>query len=262
MFTFDFKLSTCDQNVCTVYLPSEDAVDVPVIIYCHGWDCNRKLYPTAKLLCDKAIKDGIAFVTFDFFGCGDTGGDYSQMTYTRWKNNLSEIVSWVISQSFSRKNKVGCFSVSAGTTIAMRLACEDQRLAFIISVATCISTHILMGDGGPAKLLADNLDSLVSGGTAKISGIDFGINFYLDIISNAPIYSMDKIHCPVLFLQGTADTVYRCADAKMAYDLMAHNSPQIKSTYIPLEGGNHGLDNVADKAVEKIFEWLIPILLA
>jgi len=138
---------------------------------------------------------------------------------------------------------------------------EDDRIAFIISVATCISSHILMGDGGPAKLFADNLDDLISGGTVKMAGVDFGIDFYLDNISNAPIYSMNKINCPVLFLQGTADTVYRCADAKMAYELMLKYNPQTKSSYIPVEGGNHGLDNAADEAAEKILKWIMPIIL-
>ena len=60
MLTFDFKLDTRDKNVGTVYLPSKNAVDTPVIIYCHGWGGNRSLYPTAEALCDKAIKEGMS----------------------------------------------------------------------------------------------------------------------------------------------------------------------------------------------------------
>ena len=182
------------------------------------------------------------------------------MTYTRWKNNLSEIVSWVISQPFSNKNKIGCYAFSSGTTAALRLAAEDQRLAFIVSVGTCISAHIGMGKGGPAKILADNLNSLLSGETAEIFGVNFGINFYLDTVSKAPIHFMDRIKCPVLFLQGTADNTFRCADAKMAYDLMTCNNPQTKATYIPLEGGTHELDNMANEAINNTFSWLSLIL--
>jgi alpha-beta hydrolase superfamily lysophospholipase len=260
MITYDFRLTTGDLNVGTVYLPDEDALNIPVVVYCHGWGGRRQLWTPTQALCDNAMKAGIALVTFDFFGCGETGGDYKQMTHTRWKDNLSEIVSWVQSQSFSNNDKIGCYAFSSGSTVALRMAAEDQRLAFIISVGTCISTHFGMGSGGPARLLADNLDGLISGGTANIFGIDFGIEFFVDTISKAPIHSMYKIKCPVLFLQGTADNPFRCADAKMAYDLMTLDKSHGKTTYMPLEGGAHELDNMADEAMSIVFKWLMPVL--
>jgi len=262
VFSYDFMLPSGDKNVGTVYLPDKDAVNVPVIISCHGWGGNRQLWGTFSTLCDRAMNEGIALVAFDFFGCGDTGGDYSQMTYTRWMNNLSDVLTWVVSQPFSNKHKIGCYAFSSGSTAALRLAAEDQRLSFIISVGTCISAHIGMGKGGPAKILADNLESLLSGGAVAIFDNSFGINFYLDTVSKAPIHSMDKINCPVLFLQGTADNVYRCADAKMAYDLMLRKNPQTQAAYIPLTGGTHGLDNMADEAVSAAFQWLLPLITA
>jgi pimeloyl-ACP methyl ester carboxylesterase len=260
VFTFDFKLTTGDQNVGTVYLPSNDVVNIPVIIYCHGWGGNRALYPTIEQLRFRAEQENIAIVAFDFYGCGDTGGNYALMTYTRWKENLSDIVTWIISQPFSNKDKIGCFSLSSGTTASLRMAAEGRRLSFIISVATCASAHFGMDIGGPAKVLADNLEYLISGGTAKIFGVDFSLDFFVDTISRAPIHTISQIQCPVLFLQGTADNTFRCADAKMAYDLMKDNNPVTKTEYTLIDGGNHGLDNAIDTAVEKIFEWLMPIL--
>jgi len=257
MFKFDFKLTSGDKNVGTVYLPNKNSRNIPVIIYCHGWNGNRYLsdYPTMLPICERAMQENIAIVAFDFFGFGETGGDHSKMTYTRWKENLAEIVSWVISQPFSKDDKIGCFAVSSGTTAALRLAAEDSRLAFIISVATCATAHFNMHTGGPAKLLADNLVSLVADGTANILNVDFGIDFFIDTISKAPIHTVKQIQCPVLFLQGTADNTFRCADAKMAYDLMVEHNP--RASYISVEGGNHGIDNMPEIAAEKAFEWLL-----
>ena len=259
MFKYDFKLQAGDFNVGTVYLPNETATDIPVIIYCHGWGGNRSITKPIQVLCDTAMEAGIALVTFDFFGCGETGGDYSQMTYTRWKNNLSDILSWVEAQAFSNNGKIGCYAFSSGSTAALRMASEDERLSFIVSVGTCISSHIGMGSGGPAKILADNMDKLLSGGTASIFGVDFKIDFYLDTISNAPIHVMDKIKCPVLFLQGTADNPFRCADAVMAYELMQKSGSSNKTAYMPIEGGTHGLDNVAEEAIDRAFSWMMEI---
>jgi pimeloyl-ACP methyl ester carboxylesterase len=258
MFSFNFKLESGDLNTGTVYLPNETTLNAPVIVYCHGWGGNRQIGSPIDKLCERAMKENICIVTFDFFGCGETGGDYSYMTYTRWMKNLSDVLSWVASQPFSNENKIGFFAISSGTTAALKLAAVDTRPAFIISIATCISTHFGMNTGGPSKLLAENLEKLTSGGTATIFGVDFGIDFYIDTVKNAPIYSMGKIKCPVLFLQGTADNTFRCADAKIAHDLMKYDN--LNSTYIEIKDGNHSLDNMADIAIENTFNWIMPIL--
>ena len=260
MITYDFKLEAGDRNAGTVYLPSGGAENIPVIICCNGWGGNRQLRATTQVLCDKAMSESLALVTFDFFGCGETGGDLRHMTHARWKNNLSEIVSWVQSQPFSSSDKIGCYAFSSGSTAALRLAAEERRLAFIISVGTCISTHYGMRNGGPAKRLADNLDKLVAGGRVSVFGVKFGLDFFIDAICNAPIHTMHKISCPVLFLQGMQDDLFRCADAKMAYDLMTRENSQNGTAYIPLEGADHGLSNMAEEAMCSAFEWLLPVL--
>jgi len=58
----------------------------------------------------------IALVTFDYFGCGGTGGDYRQMTYRRWKENLACVITWVSGQPFADMNKLGCYGFSSGST--------------------------------------------------------------------------------------------------------------------------------------------------
>ena len=254
LFSYEFRLETGDRNKGTVYLPNEESLNLPVIIYCHGWAQNRRLWPPIKKLCDKAMAANIAFVTFDFYGCGETGGDYSLMTYSRWKNNLSDIVSWCGKQPFANADKIGSYAFSSGSTAALRLAAENECLKFLVSVGTCISSHVFMETGGPAKILADNLDELMSGGVKEISGISFGLDFYLDTVSKAPINFMGEINCPVLFLQGLADNPHRCADARMAYQLMKNQRLSTKLLEFP--NGNHALENVIDKALDSMFDWL------
>lgn len=254
LYINNFQLTVGDNNIGTVYLPNKDSKNLPVIIYCHGWGGNRQLWLPIEKLCELAIEKNFALVTFDFFGCGD----YSEMTYSRWKSNLSDIISWVIEQPFTNVNKVGCYAFSSGSTAALRLAAEDDRIAFIVSVGTCISTHFNMVNGGPAKIFADNYQKLISGGKEPLFGIDFGIKFFLDTISNAPIHIMKTIKCPTLFIQGLADNPFRCADAKMAYQLMKNeNNP---ASYIEIANGTHGLENVINEALNHMFNWLSSVI--
>ena len=239
-------------------MPNKNSTNIPVIIYCHGWGGCRRLWTPTEKLCESAMAANMAFVTFDFFGCGKTGGDYSLMTYTRWKNNLSDIFSWCSKQSFANNKKIGCYSFSSGSTAALRFAAEDNQLAFVVSVGTCISSHIGMGSGGPAKIFADCYRELLSGGKKEIFGIPFGFEFFVDTVSNAPIHTIQKIKCPTLFLQGLSDNPHRCADAKTAYLLMKKGNPLVK--YVDFSGGNHELENVIDEALRHMFEWLISII--
>lgn len=180
------------------------------------------------------------------------------MTYARWKDNIADIIAWVSSKSFANKNKIGCYAFSSGTTSALRLAAESNLINFIVSVGTCISTNIGMASGGPAKILSENLESLASGGRKNFLETDFGIDFFIDSVRNAPIHVLQNINCPVLFLQGSADNAFRCADAKLAYDLMSQNGLNVK--HIELSNGNHELENVVEEAMHHVFSWLKTIL--
>ena len=266
MFTYNFKLTIGDKNAGTVYLPSESATNLPVLIYCHGWGSSRfdeagSLKLPSLQLRDRAINENMAFVVFDFFGCGETGGDYRNFTYSRWKNNLADIITWVESQLFADKNKIACYGTSSGSTAVLRLVAEDNRVCAAISNASCITHHFAMNEGGPAKRFAENAETLVNGRTFMSVGIDFGLEFYVDTINKAPMHTMDKIKCPVLFLQGQKDGIYRRLDAQLGYELMKEANCDNRTAYMPVEGGNHDLDNMPEVAANKVFDWLLPILI-
>jgi len=252
MFSLEFQLATGDKNIGTVYLPDEHATGLPVMIYCYGWGGNRTLtWPGEDVLRDSAVANGYAFVAFDFYARGDTGGDPSLMSYGRWKNNLADVFAWCATQPFADKNKIGCYSSSSGSMAALRFGTENHDIAFIISVGTAI--HLI----GLAKTLADHAAGLLAGEQHEFCGTPFGIGFFVDAVGNAPIHKMEHIQCPVLFLQGGNDSPFRCADAKMGYDLMKRKN--LSATYIEIPGGDHGLENVFEEAMRHTFGWLSAI---
>jgi len=58
----------------------------------------------------------------------------------------------------------------------------------------------------------------------------------------------------VLFQQGAADNVFRCADAHLAYDIMHRAGMPV--AYIEYPEGKHSLENVTEQAAEDLFAWL------
>ena len=116
MKTSDFRLPGGDRNVGTVYTPDFGSELMPAMIVCHGWGGNRALDPFRQELCSRLINRGMAVVTFDFFGCGDTGGSYSEMTYGRWTDNLAAVYAWVVGQDWADPARIGSLGISSGST--------------------------------------------------------------------------------------------------------------------------------------------------
>jgi len=259
MQTIAFRLDAGDRNYGEVYLPDRFEGRLPVLIHCHGggMGCSGNLGGLGAAARDRAVAQGWAFATFDCYAGGKTGGDYGKMTYGCWAQNLIDVIGWLGAQSYIAPERIGALGISCGSTTALRAAAMGTRLRFICSVASCITVHIGMwGQGGAAKCFVDNLDTLLAGERRPLFGVEFEKEFFIDDISNAPVHALleGKVTCPVLFLQGAADNVFRCSDARLAYDIM-HRAGR-PANYIEYPEGNHGLDNVSARATEDLFQWL------
>jgi pimeloyl-ACP methyl ester carboxylesterase len=253
MVQFDFHLDTGDKNVGTVYLPQSMDERIPVVIYCHGWGGNRGLTAATQSVCSALLESSSGMVAFDFYGCGDTGGSYSQMSYGRWTTNLKDIFEWVARQTWADARKIGFFARSSGTTAALRFAEESSDPAFVVSVGTCLGLFINMPDG-PGRVLAGHWDALSSGGTAEVFGVPMELEFYRDFIGKAPVYELKKIRCPVFFLQGAEDNIWRRTDARLGYEILKEQGRTVK--HYELAGGDHNLDQLPDQCAQGVIQWL------
>jgi acetyl esterase/lipase len=131
----------------------------------------------------------------------------------------------------------------------MRVASEDQNPAFIVSTATFI-TYL----GYSLVTFARNIDELARGGRAETLGVNVPISFYLDMIRNAPVHTLDRVRCPVFFLTGGKDNPFRKADALIGYEKMKEAGLPVKQLTIP--EGDHGLDTTPETAALEVIEWL------
>jgi pimeloyl-ACP methyl ester carboxylesterase len=250
----DFRIDSGDKNFGNVYLPGSFIGKIPVIIYCHGWGGNKDLGPAPAALCNAATGSSMGFVGFDFFGSGETGGDFNQMSYGRWESNLADVFTWVLKQEWADPARVGFFGISSGTTAALRFAEKSGQGAFVISVATCLGLYEGMSKGGPAKIMADQLDLLLQGGRAHFFENDFELAFFKDLISGAPLYDLKAIQCPVFFLQGAEDNLWRRADAWIGTQILRKNNLPVE--HLEIEKGAHSLENVPDECAREAMGWL------
>lgn len=253
MKSSDFRLPDGDRNAGTVYLPDATEGPMPAVIVCHGWGGNRTLEPFSLDLCSRLTERGMALVTFDFFGCGETGGLYSEMTYGRWGENVSAIHTWVATQGWADPGRIGTLGISSGSTAALRHARQYPETAFVISIATCLGLYISM-PRSPARIFAEGIEALLGGETAEVFGVSFPVAFFRDFVQNAPIFDLDAIRCPVFFMQGSKDNPFRRSDAWLGNEMRRYYGVPVH--YREIEGGDHGLNEGHEEAVDAVIAWL------
>lgn len=237
---FDFNVG---DIACTAYLPVEVNGKIPLLVVCHGWGGSRRLWRLPEKVKNKVVKRGMGVVSLDFFGCGDTGGDFGEMTYEIWSQNLCDVLRYLKNTDFCDADKLGVFGFSSGSMAMLRCACGKSEPDFIISVATCATAYIGMADGGPFKALESDA------GTTMFLGKQMPKTFFKDCIDNAPSDMLESIACPTLVLQGGADNEYRIADANLAHNKITN------SKLIVYDDGTHSLDNCASAAANDILTW-------
>ncbi len=248
-----FQLANGDRNVGTFYLPDERRAPLPALIVCHGWPGDRRLSPFTEELVARATEVGAAVVTFDFYSSGETGGDPRGMSDGRWAANLADICAYVAGQDWADAARIGALGISSGSTAVLRCAIETRALIVGIAVATCLGHYIGMPNG-PAKRLIDNVDALLAGETVELYGYPCGLDYFKDFIGGAPIYRLHETTCPIFFLQGGADNVFRRTDARLGYEMMQWRG--LPAGYREIESGDHGLSNVPQEAAMAVLDWL------
>ncbi|MDE6758969.1 MAG: hypothetical protein K2J89_06830 [Clostridia bacterium] len=258
MYKKFFRLDSGDKNFCRLYLPHKDAKNIPVIIYCHGWTKpilggGRIIGGAPKQVRNAAIKNGMAFISFDQFGEYRTWGDNRYFTHERWGEGVNNVFEYIVESGLSRQGLIGCFGISSGTTAAFRMEQKYGKLAFIVSVATAISNNII-NPGGPRQFYLDHKDILDNGGLVKYCNKKLSKLFFEDDDKNLCIEHMDKVKCPTYFLQGEKDNDRRKKDALDGYEILKSNG--VPTEYMLVEGGGHGLNERAKLCAEKTIEFV------
>ena len=262
MYKKFFRLDYGDKNFCRLYMPDKNSANIPVIIYCHGWTKpiqggGRILGGAPKAVRDLAIKNNMAFLSFDQFGEYRTWGDNRYFTHARWGEGVKNAYDYIVNNNISKYGLIGCFGISSGTTAAFRMEQKYNKLAFNVSVATAISNNII-NPGGPRQFYLDNKELLDNGGLVKYCGKKISKLFFDDDDQNLCIEHLDKVKCPTLFLQGSLDNERRKQDALDGYNALKEYG--VHSEYFLVEGGGHGLEQKANICAEKTIDFIKRVL--
>lgn len=105
----------------------------PTVCFFHGFCVDRiGLMRLHELFARRCAESGIACVKFDFYGCGESDGDFSEMRYTDEKVQAQAIYEWTKNQQWCDTENMFLVGHSLGGAVASNIAPIVQPKAIIL----------------------------------------------------------------------------------------------------------------------------------
>jgi uncharacterized protein len=230
-----------------LYLPDNPSPPYPAVILCHGVpsgivDPTDEGYP---LLAWTISREGLAVYIFRFRGTGESQGNFDALGWTR---DLQAGIDALHQQPLIDKNRVSLVGFSAGATVSLFVAAQNQRIA---SVAACAS---------PADFssISESTDPTLTINYFRKVGIirdsDFPPSVEEWLNGFRAVNALKVIAFisprPVLLVHAIQDPVVPLSNSERLYD--AAGEPR---QLIAIEGGEHRLRR-SKIAVDSLIAWL------
>lgn len=222
------------------------------VVLVHGFGVTKHESGMFDVLAKKLAGVGIASYRFDFVGRGESQGNYSETTLTKLMNDLTAIIEFAKTRQGIDSTQLSILSQSLGSSTTIALHPKVK----------CI---VLMGAGGKPKQRL--IESFTARGGYNSNGISTRRNsagelikvkleFWKDFDKYNLMQAIKQIHCPVLFIHGSADDRVPLEDMEELYAVA--NEPKEK---VIIQGANHGFSPHQEEMYEVVVEWLKKTLL-
>lgn len=128
--------------VGSLHLP--DAENAPFIVGCHGLLANRNS-PKQVHLARTCNRNGLAYFRFDHRGCGDSQGDFMEVTTLEARcKDLDSAVKTIAAHS-AVGPMAGLFGSSFGGTVVLAFACNHD-VPRLMTYAAPLNSHDIQHD--------------------------------------------------------------------------------------------------------------------
>jgi esterase/lipase len=89
-----------------------EKIPAPGIILCHGGSNDKINCPTFPQLWEKLVSEGYIVMRFDFFGSGESDGDFRDKTHSNMFQNIKDALDYFYNNPKVIKDKIGIWGRS------------------------------------------------------------------------------------------------------------------------------------------------------
>lgn len=233
-----------ERLVCVEVLPSVATEKYPVVILCHGYGYFKEEDGIFTEIAQRLAGIGYAVYYFDFSGCGESEGDYSQTTLTKLVSDLKSVVQEVSSYDYINDKDLSLISHSYGSNVVIAAQILSvKRIAMSGSFANAFKVL--------SRVFPDFNEHGVStrNSTSPRAGT-IGPQFWKDIKSYDIPDLIKNFDCPILFIHGKLDTIVPLENMQPLF-----NAAKNPIGPIILQQSDHDLSPEREKAFRSVVEF-------
>ncbi|MFH0905769.1 MAG: alpha/beta fold hydrolase [archaeon] len=224
--------------------PNPNISKYPTIILVHGFGVDKEDSGIFTQLASFLSENNYITFRFDFTGCGESQGDYSEITLTRLKEDLEDIINFVKNNEYIDIDKIGIVGQSYGS--ATTIVLNPQIKTIILTSSGLARKNELIesfGEGYNPNGLSKRKRS--NGSITIISNIVFN-----DLNNYNLLKDIQKIKIPVLFIYGSKDTISHYNASKELFSNCIS-----KDKAILVFDMDHSWNNKRDEVNREILKW-------
>ena len=216
-----------------------------IIIFSHSFKSDKDTDYTAIEFAKRICDEGYAFLRFDFWGSGESDGEFVDSTIDMHIDDLKSVIDFVKEEGYANICLAG---LSLGTTVSIMAYDESIKCLLLWSP---IFYHTKRYE--KYKDIIDEIGYVIE--KNNISGKEFkmGKDKLLSFRDINPVERLGEIKCPVLAILGSTDDHITKEKAQENIDMIP--GPHELTV---IDGGDHDLlnDDAKKKAIEYSTEFI------
>lgn len=210
-----------------------DGIEKPsVVLNLHGFGGTLSGHRSSHTHLSRVLaKSNIGCARFDFYGNGESDGEFEDMTFTSLLEDTEDIYKWLQEQDFLDKDRIILSGHSMGGFVAASSAPKLQPFGLIL----------LSPGAGMWYGCKERSDELRNQGIefGDMEGLKVNIAFNYDLAKYNPFEDAKGYNGPVLIMRGTKDPL---VSTEICEQYMALYKG--KKEYIELDGANHNFASI------------------
>jgi uncharacterized protein len=227
----------------------------PCLIVSHGYtetkmgDRSRSLVDFARY----AVEHNFSVFRFDFAGCGDSEGEFVDLTLNTELEDLQAAVDAVSEIEGIDPTKIGIFGQCLGAVTAIRAGYRDERIYKVVAWAPFVDFDSallgLVGEDAFKILKEEETSEFIYRGQL----FQCGWRLLQEALDFNMFEEMTRCHDPLLVIYGTDDEVVPFQQVEELVNLFEGTSGEKKIATI--EGIRHSFPSHKSKAFDLVLKW-------
>lgn len=227
----------------------EGKARAPGVVFFHGFTGDRLESHWIFVKCARALaRAGIASLRFDFFGSGESEGEFREATLHTEVADAEDAVAFLRRQKGIDGARLGLTGLSLGGCIAATIAPSVRARALVLWSAVARPALLRQLARSTARRIPG------SKGAYEFDAREISSRFLAATHRVKPLAALERFHGPTLIIHPEKDAAVPLSHAM---DLFRAAAAELKAKVI-VPGADHTFSSLAweGKVIDKTVEWL------